>query len=179
MISKSNVFAKLFALLSIYFFEYSDENESLRQTKFKVIKNSSGGNVCSTEIPYYQVISKVRSKVECTLRCLDSPFCHGVNWNKETYTCEIYLHHPSAFGIKTGCTYYSTGKWNMYCFVSPFTVRSSTQIRTGISSSLLKQLETVSRNYLLPFDSERKLYIYTLESGDSSENLSPLTMIDL
>ena len=79
---------------------------SKRETTFRTYKNNSSDEIlCLTGNPL-AVQDKVRSRIQCTKRCLENPRCSGVNW-KEPSTCELYTSIEGTFDTVTGCTYMS------------------------------------------------------------------------
>ena len=115
MNSKLIAIVKFIFLLTIYAIKHNNGSGLMKEIIFQTFKNSSGGNVCSTENPN-RVVNKVRSRIECNLRCRDTPGCHSLNWKKPS-TCEMYIVSPSTFKIVKSCTYFSSGKLQIvFCY---------------------------------------------------------------
>ena len=96
----------LFWFLTIPTTSTGDGNPSTRQNTFKTYKNiSSDETLCSTEAPIL-VYNKVRSRIQCSLLCLENPRCNGVNWKKPS-TCKLFTSPAANFKTLNGCIYIS------------------------------------------------------------------------
>ena len=70
--------------------------------------NSSVGELCAVDKPS-GVITRIRSKTECMLRCMETDDCAGINL-RGSDTCEILTSIPNKFTAVAGCVFYYAGK---------------------------------------------------------------------
>ena len=76
---------------------------------------STGTTCCATDRPS-QSVNDVGSWNECTLSCLGTSKCSGVNW-KEPGTCEMFFFRPEYYSILRNCYHFrgSTREFNYSC----------------------------------------------------------------
>ena len=77
--------------------------------KFTSLKSIDGDDVCAVDISPVMSIG-VRSEIQCTIDCLKRPSptkCIGVNYQKESKTCDIFDNDQTAFVVQSGCKYYT------------------------------------------------------------------------
>ena len=97
----------LLVLLYTLIIKQGESNDLMREIKFK--SYDTGRGVCAIEDPS-QVVNSVRSKIQCTALCQETPGCYSVNW-KETSTCEIFFTTPKCFATPAMCTHFVSGEY--------------------------------------------------------------------
>ena len=84
-------------------------NSCEREMTFRSYKGSSGlASCCATDSPN-MITRRIRSKIECQLRCQETGNCSGVNW-KQPNTCEMFSVTPQNVSNLGGCKYFDKGE---------------------------------------------------------------------
>ena len=72
------------------------------QGTFQIAETSSGQPVCGLDQPSY-VLWKIRSKIECSLRCLHDEGCMAVNYLANHRSCALFVRQLVSTNIRGDC----------------------------------------------------------------------------
>ena len=109
ILSFSSFISRVILILLILCSEAVNAIDTLQVGQFTSLKSIDGDDVCAVDISPVMSIG-VRSEIQCTIECLErqSPTqCIGVNYQKESKTCDIFDNDQTAFVVQSGCKYYT------------------------------------------------------------------------